>query len=79
MLKQLTDTLYVAPQIGLDTVAEAKALGILGEYIAQIFERSMRRPSYTIGATTDRIPVDPQPSVPVATVSWGDQRLLQGA
>ena len=28
MLKQLTDTLYVAPQIGLDTVAEAKALGV---------------------------------------------------
>lgn len=28
MLKQLTDTLYVAPQIGLDTVREAKALGV---------------------------------------------------
>lgn len=28
MLKQLTSTIYVAPQIGLDTVAEAKALGV---------------------------------------------------
>jgi len=28
MLKQLTPSLYVAPQIGLDTVAEAKALGV---------------------------------------------------
>jgi uncharacterized protein (TIGR01244 family) len=28
MLKQLTSSIYVAPQIGLDTVAEAKALGV---------------------------------------------------
>lgn len=28
MLKQLTSTLYVAPQIGVDTVDEARALGV---------------------------------------------------
>jgi len=28
MLKQLTDTIYVAPQIDLDIVAQAKALGV---------------------------------------------------
>ncbi len=28
MLKSLTSDIYVAPQIGLDTVAEAKALGV---------------------------------------------------
>lgn len=28
MLKQLTSSIYVAPQIGIETVAEAKALGV---------------------------------------------------
>jgi undecaprenyl-phosphate 4-deoxy-4-formamido-L-arabinose transferase len=59
--------------------AQLFALGILGEYLAQIFERSMHRPSYTVGATTDRIAFEPQPAVPPGTAPFGDQRLLQGA
>ncbi len=54
------------------------ALGILGEYLAQVFERSMHRPSYTIAATTDKSAADPQPTVPRSEAAWRDQPLLQG-
>jgi undecaprenyl-phosphate 4-deoxy-4-formamido-L-arabinose transferase len=58
--------------------AQLFALGILGEYLAQIFERSMHRPTYTIAATTDQSADNPQPKVLQSGAAWRDQPLLQG-
>lgn len=58
--------------------AQLFALGILGEYVAQIFGHSLRRPSYTIGRTTARAAPDVR-AVGEASAARNEARLLQGA
>jgi uncharacterized protein (TIGR01244 family) len=65
MLKQLTSSIYVAPQIGLDTVAEAKALGVTlivnnrpeGESPDQIAGPDIEAAARAAGLTYVAIPV----------------------
>jgi glycosyltransferase involved in cell wall biosynthesis len=46
---------FLASIISLFSGAQLFALGILGEYLARIFSRSMDRPVYAVRETTDRI------------------------
>lgn len=44
---------FLSSIISLFSGAQLFALGIFGEYLARIFDRSMERPSYVIGETTE--------------------------
>lgn len=46
---------FLASIIVIFSGAQLSALGILGEYIARIHVRTMDRPGYTVGATTDGV------------------------
>lgn len=45
---------FLASVISIFSGVQLFALGIFGEYLARIFDRSMERPSYVVGETTGR-------------------------
>lgn len=49
---------FITSMIALFTGAQLFALGIMGEYLARIFDRSMDRPPYVISAMTQEPPDD---------------------
>lgn len=59
--------------------AQLFALGILGEYVAQIFDHSLRRPSYTIGRVAGARAPAPVAAPAEGPATWGEPQLLQGA
>ena len=44
---------FLASTIAIFSGAQLFALGILGEYLARMFDRVMERPAYAISSTTD--------------------------
>ncbi len=44
---------FLASTIAIFSGAQLFALGVVGEYLARMFQRTMDRPPYTIGETTD--------------------------
>jgi len=55
---------FLASTIAIFSGAQLFALGVLGEYLARMFQRIMDRPPYTVGETTERQPDTgtPQPN-----------------
>jgi glycosyltransferase involved in cell wall biosynthesis len=49
---------FLASVISIFSGVQLFALGMMGEYLARIFDRSMDRPPYVIGATVDSKPGD---------------------
>lgn len=52
--------------------AQLFSLGILGEYVAQVFDRSMNRPAYTVRTTTESGGDVAPPTFPGHSASSGD-------
>jgi hypothetical protein len=50
---------FLASCISIFSGAQLFALGIMGEYLARMFVRSMDRPVYVVQKTTDRGPETP--------------------
>ena len=44
---------FLASTIAIFSGAQLFALGILGEYLARMFDRVMERPAYAVSAATD--------------------------
>jgi len=61
---------FLASAISIFSGVQMFALGIIGEYLARIFDRSMDRPPYIVRET---IAVQPAPAASTATAEAGDQ------
>ncbi len=52
---------FLASTIAIFSGAQLFALGVVGEYLARMFQRVMDRPAYAVGETTDGL-TDPDPA-----------------